>query len=124
MRKCFDEMTKEEREQNVEKILEVLKRDNFKIIDNHSNKEDQLEAMLVLKDNQVVQYYYPCRYQSLNGLYYCPTDDRVHLSTFSVAGTLIGNQFAKYNETLLRMFDRMKIKTVYYKNGTVEEIAA
>ena len=34
-RKYFEEMTKEERKENVQNILEVLKRDNFMVINNH-----------------------------------------------------------------------------------------
>ena len=119
-RKYFEEMTKEERKETVQNILEVLKRDNFMVINNHNDEEEQIEAMIVLKDDRVAQYVLS-RYQSLNELVIAPKDGRVRISTWSVAGTLIGDRFEEYNKSV--SIDRFKIKTIYWKDGRVEEVA-
>lgn len=115
MKKLIEDAAKIDK---IEKIIEILKRDSFKIIDNHTDKEEQLEAVLLLENGSVVQHF-RATYQSLNRLYYSETDDRVHLSTWSIAGVTIGNYFSAYNKAEEnKLYGKPnRIMKAYYKDG-------
>lgn len=101
------------------KIMEILRKDNFMIIDDHDNRERHLDGVIVLNNGELAQFIY-CMYQSLNALY-IGEDGKVHLGMWSIAGTLMGTKFKEYNESVL--YDRMKINQIYYEDGTVEKVA-
>lgn len=126
-------MTREEKlrqwtkRSTIEEILPVLRRDNFKIIDNHTGKDLQIEAAMIMEDGEIVQFLKQNRdnYQTLNRLYYDEIDDKVHVSTCAVADLVYGSNIRKYNETEnKRIFGSVnRIMKVFYKDGRVEQVA-
>ena len=126
-------MTREEKlrqwtkRSTIEEILPVLRRDNFVIIDNHTGKDLQIEAAMIMEDGEIVQFLKQNRdnYQTLNRLYYDEIDDKVHVSTCAVVDLVYGSTIRKYNETEnKRIFGSVnRIMKVFYKDGRVEQVA-
>lgn len=114
----------------VEEILDNLKANGWRCIDNHDDEELQLGGIFELVDGSVVQYIDGTRYQSLNGLYISDDDGRVHCSQASVGGVIEGCDINRYNHSL--MWYRTQIAHAYFADDrevpftvrTKEEIEA
>ena len=102
------------RKVTMEQIIENLNAHDWRVIDNHNDREEKLAGVFELVNGEIVQYV-EARYQSLNMLYINEKDGRVHLSQASVGGTLMGLDIQGYNDSLL--FVGLQIKSVYFADG-------
>lgn len=99
-------------------VLETVRSNDFIVVDNHDNRLRRIEAVCELVNGKFAPLL-KAQHQCLNELY-LGEDGYPHLSTCSIAGVVRSTNFSEHNESVL--FSRMQIKTVFWKDGHVEEV--
>ena len=110
---------------NKQDILNIFLNNNQLINDNDNSISEAVAIIEFNSDSRdfavVEKLPFDSKGQVLN-VVYLDKDNNLHLGTRSIGGTLYNkiNNVEEYNNSV--SFDTMKIKNVYYPNGTVSNI--
>ena len=96
-------------------IISTVIENDCMVADNHRDGEIiKVDGLVILGNGEICPIFHKSsRYWSLNSLYISENDGKVHLSTWSVGGTMMAGELTKsveqYNKSIWNFLESQKI---------------